>query len=411
MKKSPTCYSLVLHALCLFFFLLPASCAKNQTDRTCSETDRKLLKDGPDAFILPVNLSPYGFLNGAFPLTKGSDGDTPYMPPVDSLIDRTKTKQISNLDGIVYTQVPFKSNETRCMSSFSGNLKTLGESVTPLKCFYISMENCFEQSEEEFIVTMIPSAFQVTSDPGYDFLDKPNYDGIILYSRTDGTYLRTRIYSRGLIEEGRMLSEESDMTDKTYIGFYQLVMLRTKTESIKEDSLISLYVTAGKPPRPFIKRDHAHIDIPLPHVSEIERPPVGGGDPADNGSSPDMECTLVVRQGGCHQNTTVWKCEKGSSIIIKASSSSPECIFLCWTENDLLLSNRSSVSIKMDKDRSVSARYVSPADGGCYKLAQFATDTTLMKEIEGIRGKTGNTNKEHSTSKRANGTYYRIVGE
>lgn len=77
----------------------------------------------------------------------------------------------------------------------------------------------------------------------------------------------------------------------------------------------------------------------------------------------------------------------------------------------MLLSNRSSLSIKMDKDRSVSARYVSQADGGCYKLARFATDTTLMKEIEGIRRKTGNTHKEHSTSKRANGTYYKNEGE
>ena len=413
MKKNTTFCSLVLHALCLFFLLFPASCAKNLTERPCSDTDSKLVRDTPDAFILPVDLSPYGFLNGAFiPLTKGGDGDTPYMPPVDSLIDRTKAKQISNLDGIVYTQAPFKSNGTRPMSSFSGNPETLGESVTPLKCFYIRMENCFEQSEEEFIVTMIPSAFQVTSDPGYDFLDKPNFDGIILYSRTDGTYLRTRIYSRGIIAEGCMLSQESGMTDKTYIGFYNLAMPETKTEPVREDSLISLYVTAGRPPRPVIKPDHPQIDIPLPHVYEIEKPEGGGGGGnTENKPLPDLECTLIVRQGGCHQNTNVWKCEKGSEILIEASSSSPECIFLCWTENDMLLSNRSSLSIKMDKDRSVSARYVSPADGGCYKLARFATDTMLMKEIEGIRRKTRNTNKEHSTSKRANGTYYKNEGE
>lgn len=37
----------------------------------------------------------------------------------------------------------------------------------------------------------------------------------------------------------------------------------------------SLYVTAGRPPKPVIKPDHPQIDIPLPHVSEVEKPEGG----------------------------------------------------------------------------------------------------------------------------------------
>ena len=412
MKKNITYRLHVLSILYVLFLLFAASCAKNQIDRSVIET-RKIQKMISEGFILPVDLSSYGFLNGPFiPLTKAGAASTSYMPPVDSLIDRMKAKQISYPDGIVYTQVPFKMNGLNVKGAFSGSRKTISNSIVPIKCFYIRMENCFKQSEEEYIVTMIPSAFQVTSDPDYDFLDKPNFDGIILYSQTDGTYLRTRIYSRGIIEEGRMLQEECEIADKTYIGFYNATNIRTKTEPIQEDTLITLYVTAGRPPRPYVMPDFPQYDIFLPPISEKEKPPLGG-EPIEPGNKPlaDLECTLIVRQGGCSQQNNFWKCEKGSDIIIQASSPSPDCIFLCWVENDLLLSNRPSVSIKMDKDRSILARYVSQADGGCYRLAKFATDTMLMKQIENIRRQTSNTKKEHSTSKRADGTYYKNKGE
>lgn len=396
----------------LLVLVITWSCAKYQDNTGAEKNKTSLPFRITERFTLPVNLSAYGFLNGTPGLsTKSGNESKPYMPPVDSLIDWSKAKQKSYPDGIVYTQVPFKANETPPMGAIAGTQHELDRHIVPLKCFYIRMEECIRHSGQEYIVTIIPNITQLIHDPDYDFLDKPNFDGIILYAKTDGTYLFTKLYSGGIIQESRMLSEENESTDKTYIGFYNTALLKTKADPDIVDTLQWVYVTESKPSKPVIGPGSDRPETPLPQVSEIERPPLGGGGPPSGSGNPHIEYTLTVTQTGCQQRCATYRCEKDSEIKLQAMSPSPECIFLCWTEGGLPLSNHPVLTVTMTKERSLKVIYVSKDDPECYRLARFATDTTLMKQIQSLRKQTGNTGKEHAASERADGSYYTNKGE
>lgn len=408
MKERKTYLAFVIRLLCVFCLSCPASCVKEKNEPY--EILKNRIVTLPPAFFLPVNLSPYGFLNPGLSPTKS--GNTPgyLMPPLDSLLDWREAKQESSPDGLVYTQVPFRQNSSATQGALSKNRETLRNFVVPLKCFYIIFENCILNKTEEFIVTIIPSRLQMENDPGYDFLEKPDFDGIILYSTVQGEYLSTQFYSSGLIREGYLLKEDCDTVRKTYIGFYNTGTYRTKSVPVKTDTLDWVFVSAqGR-----YKHDLDFLIEDLKEqIGEQERPiPGGGGGETVPPPNPpqDMGYRLTITQKGCKQGEAAYRYEKGSLATLQAASPDKDCIFLCWTEAGLILSNQPALTLTMEKDRSLGVTYVSKDNPECYRLARLATDTTLMKQIQSLRKQTGNTKTEHAASERADGTYHTSKG-
>lgn len=122
-------------------------------------------------------------------------------------------------DGYVYTQVPFKSNEEGiygvCAPKGAKNIK---DSIVRIKCFYILLENYKKGERYEYLVTMIPSKQVETQGKDYDFLSKPNFTGLVIYSSLEGEYIREEIYENGAIFGGKMLKPGTDNKECTKSG-------------------------------------------------------------------------------------------------------------------------------------------------------------------------------------------------
>lgn len=236
-------------ACCISFIFSTVSCIKEE-EKILPE-DKTYTTVAADILRLPVNLSAYNLLTpnpGLWPQTK-SEYDTTSALPVDSLINWNKALQISSEDGIVYTQIPFLLNESPTYAAIASSRELLQDSIARIKCFYIIFEDCFRNYRQEYIVTMIPTPDQLNKRPDYDFLNKPNFSGAIIYADSTGTYVENKIYQNGLILEAELLAKDSCSTEKFYLSFYQKeqnVLTKSNDNYAWEDELSCIVVTALK---------------------------------------------------------------------------------------------------------------------------------------------------------------------
>lgn len=189
---------------------LLSSCAKDYY-KSSREDNKAYGSDG--VFTLPVNLNRYNFLSTGGG-TKASSSDTTYYINVDSLINWHKCREmIFAGDGYVYTQVPFKSNDEGmyglCAPTGAKNMK---DSIAKIKCYYILLENYKKGERYEYLVTMIPAKQMETQGRDYDFLSKPNFTGLVIYSSLKGEYIREEIYKNGVVYNGKLWSVEENMS-------------------------------------------------------------------------------------------------------------------------------------------------------------------------------------------------------
>lgn len=400
--------------LYIMAFFVCVYCTKDE-HQTHTAADKEILsRNQSGAVMLPINLSEYNILNiapGDAIQTKGA-ANNDFLFVADSLINWRKACQESSPNGIVYTQIPFKMNDSSILGALSFSEKNLKEAIVPIKCFYIIFEDCIQQLRAEYIVTMIPSKTQIAMRPDYDYLNKPNFDGIILYSSKEGNYVKIDMFTNGLIEQGRLLTpQESDTLHKTYIGFYTEALVRSKSD-FPMQYLDEIVVTGVKEPRELIIPDFTTPDRKFEEVvKEVAPKPPGGGTPPSSSNS-KKEYTLTFIEGGCRSQLI--KSERYSAlseVSLSAPAGSDNCIFLCWAENGFYLSNSTNLKVLMDKDKTILAQYVSKENKDCYNLARFANDTVLMKKITGVRGKTKQNNIEYGFSKKDDGGYVEHKGK
>ena len=184
--------------------LLSFHCTKEDRHIDGLTTQKEVGYNG--LLTLPVNLNMFNLASG----TKSSaTADTTFYMNLDSLIDFTKTKEVVFSEtGNIYQQSPFKLNELGLYASLTKGTTYQKDSLVTVKSFFLLVYGAQEKRLYKYIVTMIPTKHYATSNPEYDYLTKPSYSGLILYSDIDGTLIRSEYLVNGVI--GRTSLIDSD---------------------------------------------------------------------------------------------------------------------------------------------------------------------------------------------------------
>ncbi|MDD4420055.1 MAG: hypothetical protein PHW85_00460 [Bacteroidales bacterium] len=361
---------------------LLSSCAKDYY-RASGEDNKAYGSDG--VFTLPVNLNRYNLLSTGRG-TKTSSSDTTYYINVDSLINWHKCREmIFAGDGYVYTQVPFKSNEEGiyglCAPTGAKNMK---DSVARIKCFYILLENYKKGERYEYLVTMIPAKQMETQGRDYDFLSKPNFTGLVIYSSLKGEYIREEIYKNGIVYNGKLWSaEENKNAGKT----------KDDDDVVNGGTLKAAICTADKVSGNKELRDWMNANRGLTYnyvtkntVTEEGKKPGGGGDGTQT-PTPKMQYTIIVQNAGCnHEIQKQITVTKGDTIHITAAKSYGDtCLFFSWESSSGTCGTDPTYTINnVSSNVTLTARYASSGD--CYKISQILNNETLRRAINILMG-------------------------
>lgn len=221
--------TLLLAITHLFF-----ACTKELTPEINNNLIDKLARENNNsgAVIFPVDLTDYNII-GAKTATKSS---TPFTPPnIDSLLIKELTETISYGTNIKYTQIPLKKTVQNSSTALIDNLEDLKNKnkVSVYQSFYIIYENTKLSLKAEYIVTLLPRVDVLTAKmPNCTYLRKPNFSGAIIYSGTNGDFLRIDHYTKGKINSGTLIKPDDVKTSDTinYIVGYSVVSASTKSD-------------------------------------------------------------------------------------------------------------------------------------------------------------------------------------
>jgi hypothetical protein len=303
-------------------------------------------------------------------------------------------------DGYVYTQVPFKSNDEGmyglCAPTGAKNMK---DSVAKIKCFYILLENYKKGERYEYLVTMIPAKQMETQGRDYDFLSKPNFTGLVIYSSLKGEYIREEIYKNGIVYNGKLWSVEE----------YRSVG-KTKDAVVNGGTLKSITVVAHIPKRRS-KPDNNIIDIP----DIIGDPDVNNNDntgPVKLESSIDPNSNGTNGKGGSAQTPTpnskyyvaysyssCSEIESGGDSVSRgttwishhpADDKGEDCKFMYWNGGIQNKCSRIAFIPEVNRDYDVQAVYIDRKDDpNCFIISylfgngdtRYMLDTLLINTL------------------------------
>jgi hypothetical protein len=269
-------------------------------------------------------------------------------------------------DGYVYTQVPFKSNDEGiyglCAPTGAKNMK---DSVARIKCFYILLENYKKGERYEYLVTMIPAKQMETQGRDYDFLSKPNFTGLVIYSSLKGKYIREEIYKNGIVYNGKLWSAE----EYRNVG-------KTKDGVVDGGTLDAAICTADKFSGNRELEDWMNANKGLTYnyvtkntVTEEDKKPGGGG----NGTAitPNINCNINIEYLYCDKpQTETTTVSRGGSWSATARDPNPDCKFIMWY-GDLSSSLRRIQVDSVQSDMSFFAKYVPSSNKKCFLIAQL----------------------------------------
>lgn len=192
-------------ALALILFLLIVSCT---------------MKDGPDTFLSEtvendlsstfVRASPpplYAKLPGDQE-TKGDAGTV----RLESVLDRIRSKKTAFKD-VSAVQIPFSMEYSGQKAYFGGEPEGNPEEAAVMKRFLIVV------GEEMSVVTMVTDYEYWRSYPSFDYLDKPDYTGAVVFSKVSGEFVRVQLYDSGRIMPAGFVSG-TGTGDLSYIVVY-----------------------------------------------------------------------------------------------------------------------------------------------------------------------------------------------
>ena len=145
-----------------------------------------------------VDLARYNRL----PTTAVSGGDE--SVPLESLLDFDHVKT-SNQGKTTFIQTPFRPEEEDCLGVFHEGQAGIEEAATIKKYYIQSVQG---NARRDYVVTLISEKDFATENPDYDFLDNPNFMGIIFFSDLSGRLISTRTYYYGRILDAKVLKLE-----------------------------------------------------------------------------------------------------------------------------------------------------------------------------------------------------------
>ncbi len=189
----------------LIAFQLILSCTKELFNKPDTEEYRSLPKIPDDFNVnMPVLLDKYNLLR-----TKSAANNNFSYFLHDSLLIKEETRVLLfDQNKIEFTQIPIRTDTLYAAISNRIDMLSNSGSCFPLKSYYIKRINKEKNIQTEFIVTLIPKGKDHHAYQNTDFLEKPNFTGIVLYSRLNGKFFKIKNYKKGKITGSRIFTEE-----------------------------------------------------------------------------------------------------------------------------------------------------------------------------------------------------------
>ena len=300
-------------------------------------------------------------------------------------------------DGCVYIQVPFKSNDEGmyglCAPTGAKNMK---DSIAKIKCYYILLENYKKGERYEYLVTMIPAKQMETQGRDYDFLSKPNFTGLVIYSSLKGEYIREEIYKNGVVYNGKLWSVEE----------YRNVR-KTKDVVVNGGVLDATIVTAdreGKFSGNNKLQDWINANRGLTYnfitkntVTEDDKHPSGGGSRAQTPTPHSKyyvaysysSCSGIGSGGDSVSRGTTWISHH------PADDKGEDCKFLYWSGGVKDKYSRIAIIPEVNSDYALQAVYISRKDDpDCFIISDLFGNGEIRSMLDTLLRNTLRDNKE-----------------
>ena len=186
-----------------------------------------------------ANLSEYNLTPRPSVTRSGeSDAQSDESVPLEELLDRDGTISCPFEDQ-VFIQVPFLQNKENLLAGISEEDVPDLASATVVKKFYMEMHA--DDLRLRYVVTMITDASYYRENPEFDYLDKPNYTGVVLLSSIQGKLIDATLYSDGLIRNAQLLTPEELASGKHdelhYITLYTSIPATKARQEQKEGDI------------------------------------------------------------------------------------------------------------------------------------------------------------------------------
>ncbi len=319
------------YGIILIASLAVIACSKQEAeiDVQAPETDLESILVPTDRLALYADLSQYTGKNT--PETRASGNSV----SLHSLLDNSKKTKMT-FEGTKYTQIPFKASASEVPAYYGYDPETPFEEAVITRKFYI-------KAKEEFIVTMVTGYQYAVTNPKFDYLNKPDYTGVIFFAKLDGTLLGIQTYRSGLIQEGNIMTpekaEEQDL-DAHYIKVATPspeTRAATNTETIDGWNGEPSYCVADRLPWTWTQ------DIPDPAdgtgvIPDNDNSGAGAGGGSSNGGNVSETKYTVSLSTNCPQDVAIvgsGNYTYGSHVNVysvrKNYVSAAKCEFKRWT--------------------------------------------------------------------------------
>ena len=186
-----------------------------------------------------ANLSEYN-LTPRPPVTRAGevDAESDESVPLEELLDWDGTISCPFEDQF-FIQVPFLQNKENLLAGISEEEVPDLASATVVKKFYMEMHA--DDLRLRYVVTMVTGAAYYRENPEFDYLDKPNYTGVVLLSSIQGKLIDATLYSDGLIRNVRLLTPEElasgEHEELHYITLYTSIPATKARQEQKEGDI------------------------------------------------------------------------------------------------------------------------------------------------------------------------------
>lgn len=188
-----------------------------------AKEEHRLDPDFSIAGNLPVDLAKYNRLLQDKP---SSPEPEVFSLCLDSLVDYSQCKHVFfEKSGWAYNQYSFKSNKAGLYGALLIDHRNYLDSLVSIKCFYLEVSRQKTRQKSEYVVSLVPTKAYADRHPDFDFLDKPGFSGVILYSSKEGKLQKVETVINGLILGSGLLdrdketpSELPQATSKSYFG-------------------------------------------------------------------------------------------------------------------------------------------------------------------------------------------------
>lgn len=168
-----------------------------------------------------------------------ADGDE--LKSLFSLLDMEDIRE-GIIDGRRWRQTAFVQNKENIFALTDSNLEDFSK-ATILRKYLIETEDEDGVILEPYVVTMIIGSdfYHHRDKSSFDFLNKTNFDGVILFSDIEGELFDVRVYRNGMIYQGKAVKRDDNTGlngDCVYVSLIENVsgndtkMTRTMDETL-----------------------------------------------------------------------------------------------------------------------------------------------------------------------------------